>query len=96
MLATPVAGWDGWPLFVRGWRSLVGRHLNMFSLIALGVGVAWSYSATGLLLPDLFPPGIRMADGLSVMSTLSAAFVVMVFGIPLAVDRWGRSSVAGL
>ena len=44
ILATPVVVWGGWPFFVRGWASLVNRSLNMFTLIALGVGVAWGYS----------------------------------------------------
>jgi Cu+-exporting ATPase len=54
-LSTPVVLWAGWPFFVRGWRSLVGRHLNMFTLIAIGVGVAWLYSCVALFFPGLFP-----------------------------------------
>lgn len=55
-LTTPVVLWAGWPFFVRGWRSLVSRHLNMFTLIAIGVGVAWLYSCAALFFPALFPP----------------------------------------
>jgi P-type Cu+ transporter len=62
-LATPVVLWAGWPLFQRGWASLVNRHLNMFTLIALGVGVAWSYSMVALLLPGIFPPAMRGMGG---------------------------------
>ncbi|MDA8254289.1 MAG: heavy metal translocating P-type ATPase [Betaproteobacteria bacterium] len=62
-LATPAVLWGGWPLFVRGWQSVLQRSLNMFTLIALGVGMAWSYSAVGRLLPQLFPPSLRLADG---------------------------------
>ncbi len=62
-LATPAVLWGGWPLFQRGWASLVNRSLNMFTLIALGVGVAWGYSLVALLVPGLFPPTLRMADG---------------------------------
>ncbi len=54
-LATPVVLWAGWPFFVRGAQSLASRHLNMFTLIAIGVGVAWVYSCVALLFPDLFP-----------------------------------------
>ena len=54
-LTTPVVLWAGWPFFVRGWQSLVSRHLNMFTLIAIGVGVAWLYSCVALLCPGLFP-----------------------------------------
>ena len=54
-LATPVVLWAGWPFFVRGWHSFVTRNLNMFSLIAVGTGVAWAYSVVATLAPQLFP-----------------------------------------
>ncbi len=63
LLATPVVLWGGWPFFQRGWASLVNRHLNMFTLISLGVGVAWLYSVIGTLLPDIFPAMLRREDG---------------------------------
>src|SRR6185295_13170601 len=53
LLATPVVLWGGWPFFQRGYASLVSRHLNMFTLIALGTGAAWLYSATAVLAPDV-------------------------------------------
>lgn len=62
-LATPVVLWGGWPLLVRGWRSVQTWNLNMFTLIGLGVSVAWGYSLIALLLPSLFPATMRMADG---------------------------------
>ncbi len=62
-LATPVVWWCGWPFFARGWQSIVHRSPNMFTLIALGVGAAWLYSAAATVAPDLFPDGFRMADG---------------------------------
>ncbi len=62
-LATPVVLWGGWPFFVRGWRSVLSWNLNMFTLIGLGVGVAWVYSVVALLAPDIFPPVMRMEDG---------------------------------
>ena len=62
-LATPVVLWGGWPFFQRGWASLVNRHLNMFTLIALGVGVAWLYSLIGTFLPSIFPAALRREDG---------------------------------
>lgn len=58
LLATPVVLWGGWPFFVRGWQSLVTRNLNMFTLIGLGVGVAWGYSMVAALVPDIFPPSV--------------------------------------
>jgi Cu+-exporting ATPase len=74
-LATPVVLWGGWPFFVRGWQSLVHRSLNMFTLIALGVGVAWVYSVVAAVVPGLFPPSFRMEDG-SVAVYFEAAAVI--------------------
>jgi Cu+-exporting ATPase len=62
-LATPVVLWSGWPIFQRGWASVVNRHLNMFTLIALGVGVAWTYSVVAMLLPGIFPPAMHSMMG---------------------------------
>jgi Cu+-exporting ATPase len=61
--ATPVVLWAGWPFFVRGWQSLVTRNLNMFTLIAMGTGVAYAYSVVATLAPGLFPPGFRGHGG---------------------------------
>ena len=55
ILTTPVVLWAGWPFFVRGWRSVVSGHLNMFTLISAGVGVAWVYSCVALFFPEIFP-----------------------------------------
>jgi Cu+-exporting ATPase len=63
VLATPVVVWCGWPFLVRGWQSVQTRNLNMFTLIGLGVTVAWTYSVVALLLPGLFPPNMQHADG---------------------------------
>ncbi|OJU48293.1 MAG: copper-translocating P-type ATPase [Brevundimonas sp. 67-6] len=76
-LATPVVLWSGWPFFERGARSLVSRHLNMFTLIAMGVGVAWIYSVVATVAPHLFPPAFRRADG-SVPIYFEAAAVITV------------------
>jgi Cu+-exporting ATPase len=62
-LATPVVLWGGWPFFVRGWASLINRSLNMFTLIALGIGVAWLYSLIATLWPGLFPASLRTMGG---------------------------------
>jgi cation transport ATPase len=63
LLATPAVLWGGWPFFQRGWASLVHRSLNMFTLIALGTGVAYGYSVAATLAPRLFPAGVRGAGG---------------------------------
>jgi P-type Cu+ transporter len=62
-LATPVVVWAGWPLLVRGWQSVVNRSLNMFTLIGMGVGVAYGYSLFAAIFPNLFPDSFRAADG---------------------------------
>lgn len=76
-LATPVVLWSGWPFFERGWRSLVTRNLNMFTLIALGVGVAFVYSLVATLAPGVFPEAFRGHDG-SVPVYFEAASVITV------------------
>ncbi len=63
LLATPVVLWGGWPFFVRGVQSVVNRSLNMFTLIGLGVSVAYLYSLVAVLFPDLFPAAMRSAEG---------------------------------
>jgi Cu+-exporting ATPase len=63
LLATPVVLWGGWPFFQRGWASLVNRSTNMFTLIAMGTGVAYAYSFVGTILPQLFPPALRTMNG---------------------------------
>jgi len=62
-LATPVVLWGGCPFFVRGWQSLLRMRFNMFTLIALGTGVAWAYSVVGAVAPQIFPPSFRTIHG---------------------------------
>jgi Cu+-exporting ATPase len=75
VLASPVVLWGGWPFFERGWASLVTRHLNMFTLIALGTGVAYLYSLAAAVVPGLFPPSFRGPDG-EVANYFEAAAVI--------------------
>jgi P-type Cu+ transporter len=77
VLATPVVLWAGWPFFVRGWQSLLTRNLNMFTLIAMGTGVAYVYSLIGTFAPQLFPATFREHDG-SVAVYFEAASVITV------------------
>ncbi len=63
LLATPVVVWGGWPFFERGWRSIVTRRLNMFTLIAVGTGAAYAYSVAATLAPDAFPASFRGMHG---------------------------------
>ena len=76
-LATPVVLWAGWPFFERGWQSIVTRNLNMFTLIALGTGIAWAYSIIATLFPEFFPAGLRGSDG-TVPVYFEAAAVITV------------------
>ncbi len=75
-LATPVVLWCGWPFFARGWQSLVNRHLNMFTLISLGVGVAYAYSLVAALFPSLFPASFQDDQG-KVQVYFEAAAVIV-------------------
>ncbi|TCV65538.1 Cu+-exporting ATPase [Neorhizobium sp. R1-B] len=76
-LATPVVLWAGWPFFERAWASLVNRSLNMFTLIAMGTGVAWVYSVVATAVPGIFPDTFRAADG-SVAIYFEAASVITI------------------
>ena len=77
VLATPVVLWAGWPFFGRAWASLVNRSLNMFTLVAMGTGVAWVYSVVATAAPGIFPSTFRAADG-SVAIYFEAASVIAV------------------
>ena len=96
LLATPVVLWGGWPFFQRGWASLVNRHLNMFTLISLGVGVAWSYSVIGTFLPDIFPAMLRREDGtLPIYFEAAATITVLVLlGQVLELKARSRTNTA--
>ena len=75
-LATPVVLWGGWPFFQRGWVSISNRHLNMFTLIALGTGVAYIYSVVATVAPEVFPTAFRDASGRVAVYFEAAAMIV--------------------
>jgi len=77
-LTTPVVLWAGWPFFRRGWRSVVTRHLNMFTLIAIGVGAAFLFSAVAMLMPSLFPHTMQHEGKVAIYFEASAVIVVLV------------------
>jgi P-type Cu+ transporter len=77
-LTTPVVGWAGWPFFRRGWRSVVTRHLNMFTLIAIGVGAAFVFSAVAMLAPNLFPHTMQHDGKVAIYFEAAAVIVVLV------------------
>ena len=78
LLATPVCTWAAWPFFVRGWRSVVNRSLNMFSLIGLGVGVAFGYSTVAWLAPGLFPDSFRTHGEVAVYFEAAGVIVTLI------------------
>ena len=75
---TPVVVWAGWPFFRRGWRSIVTRHLNMFTLIAIGVGAAYIFSAVAMLMPGLFPHAMQHGGKVAIYFEAAAVIVVLV------------------
>ena len=91
-LATPVVLWGGWPFFVRGWRSLQTMNLNMFTLIGLGVGVAWTYSVAALLLPQRFPEVMRMEGGTVPVYFEAAAVITALVLLGQVLELRARSS----
>ena len=78
ILSTPVVFWCGWPFFQRGWQSLVHRSLNMFTLIAIGVGAAYFYSAVVMLLPQIFPPSFAAHGKIGIYFEAAAIITVLV------------------
>jgi Cu+-exporting ATPase len=91
-LATPVVLWSGWPFFVRGYRSVRTWHLNMFTLIGLGVGVAYVYSLVATLAPGLFPDAFRDADGRVAVYFEAAAAIVTLVLVGQVMELRARSS----
>ena len=77
-LAIPVVWWAGWTFFQRGWQSLMSRHLNMFTLIAIGVGAAFTFSAVAMVAPDLFPHSMRHDGKVAIYFEAAAVIVVLV------------------
>jgi Cu+-exporting ATPase len=76
--ATPVVFWAGWPLLHRGWRSLVTRNLNMFTLITIGVGAAFLLSTVAMLMPGLFPPTMQHMGKVPIYFESAAVIIVLV------------------
>jgi P-type Cu+ transporter len=91
VMATPVVLWGGWPFFVRGWQSVVNRSLNMFTLIALGVGVAYVYSVVATLAPGLFPPSFRNGSGTVGVYFEAAAVIVTLVLLGQVMELRARS-----
>ena len=93
--ATPVVLWAGWPFFVRGWASLKGFNLNMFTLIALGTGVAWLYSLVAAIAPQLFPAAFRTKDGMVELYFEAAAVITVLVLLGQVLELKARERTSG-
>ncbi|WP_445502743.1 heavy metal translocating P-type ATPase [Microvirga sp. G4-2] len=95
VLATPVVLWAGWPFFVRGWQSLVNRSLNMFTLIAMGTGVAWLYSMIATFAPEIFPAAFRGHDGSVAVYFEAASVITVLVLLGQVLELRARESTSG-
>jgi Cu+-exporting ATPase len=93
--ATPVVIWAGWPFFVRGWQSLLTRNLNMFTLIAMGTGVAYLYSIAATFAPGLFPPAFRGHDGAVAVYFEAAAVITILVLLGQVLELRAREATSG-
>ena len=93
-LATPVVLWGGWPFFERGWASLVNRSLNMFTLIAIGVGTAYGYSVVATLFPDIFPHAFRGHGGEPAVYFEAAAVITTLVLLGQVLELRARSQTS--
>ena len=94
-LATPVVLWAGAPFFVRGWRSVVSGHLNMFTLVAMGTGVAYLYSVVGTFFPQIFPAGFRDAHGAVAVYFEAAAVITALVLLGQVLELRARERTSG-
>ncbi len=94
-LSSPVVLWAAAPFFVRGWRSVVSRHLNMFTLIAIGIGVAWVYSLVATVMPELFPAAFRDQHGAVGVYFEAAAVITVLVLLGQVLELRARASTSG-
>src|SRR5712692_5268697 len=95
VFATPVVIWAGWPFFVRGWQSLVTRNLNMFTLIAMGTGVAYAYSLVGTIAPNIFPATFRGHGGAVAVYFEAAAVITVLVLLGQVLELRAREATSG-
>ena len=93
--ATPVVLWAGWPFFVRGWQSLLTRNLNMFTLIAMGTGVAYTYSVVATLAPGVFPHAFRGHEGAPAVYFEAAGMIIVLVLIGQVLELRAREATSG-
>ncbi len=95
LLATPVVLWSGWPLLERGWRSFLTWRLNMFSLIAMGVGAAYLFSLVATFLPAIFPVSFRTAEGIIAVYYEAAAVITVLVLLGQVLELRAREQTGG-
>lgn len=95
VFGTPVVLWAGWPFFARAWASVKNRSLNMFSLIALGTGVAWVYSMGGTIAPQAFPAELRSEDGAVAIYFEAAAVITVLVLLGQVLELRAREKTSG-
>ncbi|MCQ4633395.1 copper-translocating P-type ATPase [Shinella sp. CPCC 100929] len=95
VLATPVVLWAGWPFFERGWQSVITRHLNMFTLIAMGTGVAWIYSVVATIMPGIFPETFRSSEGAVAVYFEAAAVITVLVLLGQVLELRAREQTGG-
>ena len=95
LLTTPVVLWAGWPLLVRGWQSVINRSLNMFTLIAMGVGVAYLYSVVATLAPGIFPASLRDVGGNVGLYFEAAAVITVLVLLGQVLELRAHSQTSG-
>jgi len=95
LFATPVVVWAGWPFFVRGWQSLLTRNLNMFTLIAMGTGVAYVYSVVATVAPQVFPPDFRGHGGAVAVYFEAAAVITVLVLLGQVLELRAREATSG-
>jgi P-type Cu+ transporter len=93
--SAPVVLWGGWPFFERGWQSIKSRNLNMFTLIAMGTGVAWAYSVVATLFPGLFPAAFRMSGGAVPVYFEAAAVITVLVLLGQVLELRARARTGG-
>ncbi|MDO9411645.1 MAG: heavy metal translocating P-type ATPase [Pseudolabrys sp.] len=93
--ATPVVLWAGWPFFVRGWQSVLTRNLNMFTLIAMGTGVAYVYSLFATFAPGIFPDAFRGHDGTPAVYFEAAAVITVLVLVGQVLELRARDATSG-
>ncbi len=95
VLATPVVLWAGWPLLLRGWRSVLTRRLNMFTLIAMGTGIAWVYSVVATVAPKAFPAAFRDAEGAVAVYFEAASVITVLVLLGQVLELRARETTSG-